>query len=151
EQVNEYARGAFHISEALVVDGPLDVGALAESFQALVERHQMLRARFVSRDGVPFQTVSATSVVDIRLQRLATLDGPDFTQLVEREFATPFDLEQGHLLRIVLVEVSPTRRALLFVAHHLVLDDWSIGTLLHELRELYAARVEGREPDLPPL
>jgi NADP-dependent 3-hydroxy acid dehydrogenase YdfG/acyl carrier protein len=151
EQVNEHARGAFHVSEALSLEGPLDVGALVESFRALADRHEMLRARFVARDGIPFQTVDASSALDIRVQPLMSTDEPSFTHIVEHEFSRPFDLEQGCLVRVSILQDSPTRHILVFVAHHLVLDDWSIGTLLQELRELYAARLEGRDPDLPTL
>ncbi|MCE7877995.1 MAG: hypothetical protein DYH14_11880, partial [Betaproteobacteria bacterium PRO3] len=56
---------------ALVLAGPLDRGALARAFDALVARHPALRTRFVLEGGRPWRRVAGHAaapldVVDLR-------------------------------------------------------------------------------------
>ncbi len=72
-------------------------------------------------------------------------------RLAAAEALRPFDLARGPLLRALLVRAGAEEHALLFNLHHVVADGWSLGILVREVSELYAARAEGREPQLPAL
>ena len=50
--------GQYNISRTYRIAGPLDVDALRAAFDALVGRHEVLRTRFVLRDGLPQQVVA---------------------------------------------------------------------------------------------
>ena len=63
----------------------------------------------------------------------------------------PFDLAAGPLVRTTAVRLGPEEHLLALVIHHVVSDGWSLGILVHEMGELYAAAVEGRAPALPEL
>src|SRR5439155_432586 len=67
---------------------------------------------------------------------------------LEQEGRRPFDLRRGELLRGVLYRVKEQEHVLLLVLHHIAGDEWSLQVLLRELRELYDARVEGREAEV---
>ncbi|MFP2903697.1 amino acid adenylation domain-containing protein, partial [Pyxidicoccus sp. 3LFB2] len=62
-----------------------------------------------------------------------------------------FDLEHGPLLRTVLLRSASGEHVLVLSMHHLVSDGWSMGVLVREVAELYAALAEGREAALPAL
>ena len=65
--------------------------------------------------------------------------------------ATPFDLTQGPLLRVLLIRVAPEEHLLVVVMHHIVTDDWSKRIIINEFAAQYRARLQGQEPSLPAL
>ncbi|MDR1713047.1 MAG: condensation domain-containing protein [Coriobacteriales bacterium] len=138
--LNSEHEAAGNLSCALTLSAALDIGRLAASFQALVDRHQALRLAFhLSADGQPRQSAVASV-----LAPLATLALPDFEseslQTAMREFFGPFNLDNPPLIRLGLgVPPEPEqRRLLLLEAHRVVADDATIQMLLEELGALYA-------------
>ncbi|WP_367156175.1 condensation domain-containing protein [Methylomonas sp. HYX-M1] len=137
---------AYHICGGLRIDGRLDLQALGSAFQALTERHALLRTRFVSIDGKPMQI--AQTGVQAPLARIEV----DATRLGQvPDVNAPFDFEAGPLWRAVLCSCGTDRHALWLTLHHLLADGWSVGRLLAEFAELYAAALHGRQPQLPAL
>ncbi len=63
----------------------------------------------------------------------------------------PFVLSEASKVRAKLLKLGDAESVLLFVMHHVASDGWSMGVLVRELTELYAAHVEGRALALAPL
>ena len=61
-----------------------------------------------------------------------------------------FDLK-GLLWRIVLFKLAPSESVLLLVAHHSIVDGWSMGVFLKELTALYIAFEKGQPSPLAEL
>ncbi|GGS81893.1 non-ribosomal peptide synthetase [Streptomyces cinerochromogenes] len=70
-------------------------------------------------------------------------------ELLARLAAEPFDLAAGPLVRVLLVRLGPARWMLGLVAHHIVLDGWSLGLLLRRLAEDYRRATQGGAPPRP--
>jgi amino acid adenylation domain-containing protein len=125
------------VPNAVHLRGPLDVDALAAALTKLVERHEILRTRFVEIDGEPRQVVDPA--------------GPIPLPVTEIEEITPFlevrgiDLATGPVFAAALGRLAEHDHVLVLSAHHIVLDGWSEGLLAEELRDLYAG------VGLPPL
>ncbi|MEF9386894.1 non-ribosomal peptide synthase/polyketide synthase [Ralstonia solanacearum species complex bacterium KE056] len=145
---------AYHIPVGLRLKGELDEDALRRSLDRIVARHEALRTCFATEDGQAVQRVAPADVgfaldhVDLqgqadREQALAALS--------EREANTPFDLEQGPLIRGCLVKLGEQEHVLLITMHHIVSDGWSQGVLARELGALYEAYLSGGEDPLPAL
>ena len=62
-----------------------------------------------------------------------------------------FDLFAGPLIRCRLIILGPEDHVLLVTMHHIVADGWSLPVWAREFSEIYRARVDGRNPSLPPL
>ncbi|KFX79403.1 Non-ribosomal peptide synthetase module, partial [Ralstonia solanacearum] len=92
--------------------------------------------------GLPLDWVDL-SVEDATESRLGLL--------AEAEARTPFDLEQGPLIRGRLVKLGEQEHVLLITMHHIVSDGWSQGVLARELGTLYEAYRAGGEDPLPAL
>src|SRR5205807_6662003 len=60
----------------------------------------------------------------------------------------PFDLEHGPAIRFVLIEVPGSYWRLVIVAHHIIIDGWSLPLFVSELLTLY--RSGGTAAALPP-
>jgi hypothetical protein len=52
-------------------------------------------------------------------------------------------------LRVALGTFDPRDAVLVFVAHHTMVDGWSLQVLMRDFATCYAARREGRAPNLP--
>jgi len=151
-QMGDDANCAYIQPFTLRFTGALDLPALSAALQALVARHDALRAVF-SDDG---QTLLVREALDI------PLPVTDLTRLppheAERTLAglrhahvhTPFDLERGPLLRAHLVRTGTANHELLFALHHLVCDGWSVSLVLSDLSHLYSAFHRAERDERPP-
>ncbi|MER6363213.1 amino acid adenylation domain-containing protein [Kitasatospora sp. NPDC001527] len=143
-----------NVITATVLTGPLDPEALRESLDAVVRRHEALRTRIVEDGPGSWRQLAdpagrwPLATVDLRGEPAATRQQA-LRRLVEAEVDRPFRLAEGPLVRGTLVATGPDAWVLVLVLHHIVVDLWSYALLGRELRELYAARVLGREPRLP--
>jgi amino acid adenylation domain-containing protein len=148
----------YNIPCTLRIRGPLDVPALARALEAVVERHEALRTRFVSdAEGNPHQEIGESAGIDLPLLDLAgTGAGRQDAQArlrdaVRASWDRPFDLSRGPLIRFELARTAPDEHVLVAVVHHIVFDGWSAGVLLRDIAALYEARVTGRASQLPEL
>jgi amino acid adenylation domain-containing protein len=123
--------------------GPIQVAALARSFAALVQRHEMLRATVVLDAGELVQIIRPALKVPLRVVDLQALL-PDEREAAAVRLATvesnqPFDLAHGPLLRATLVQLAPIDVRLFITAHHIIIDGISLAVMLQELAALYHA------------
>lgn len=128
---------------------------IESAFQQIVDRHEILRTRFVDEGGEPLQEVVESCAfrlgsVDLRAvpadQHEARVDA------ISRELgAQHFDLSQPCLFRVTMVSLAADRAALLIVAHHIVFDGFSIGVLGHELGMIMQGLNERRPPQIEEL
>lgn len=141
---------AYNVPTAFRLHGALDIEALDEAVREVVARHEVLRTTFGERDGEPVQVVADPGGIRLTFSP-EELGEADLPRWLARESFRPFDLASGPLLRCVLRRLSPKEHVMLVNAHHIVIDGWSVGILLNELRECYEAFTDGTAPDLKPL
>ncbi|MFL6515417.1 MAG: amino acid adenylation domain-containing protein, partial [Chthoniobacterales bacterium] len=153
----EPGSSAYHIPDAYLVNGPLDVSTLERSLEAVIQRHELLRTTLQSRDGKPVQVVANTANLKIReIDRCGISESEQELEIerqIEENSATVFDLARGPLLQLKVVRLAAERYLLLVNMHHVVSDDWSLGVFYRELSLFYAVFVSGKEAvaELPPL
>jgi amino acid adenylation domain-containing protein len=135
--------------------GALDVEVLRQSLTVVVARHDVLRTRFGSVDGEPFQSIASAWQVDLPVEDLTALPAEKrwaaADRAAAREAERPFDLTRGPLFRSRLLRMSPHEHLLCVTIHHAVTDGWSMSLLNSELSTTYAALIAGQEPRLPDL
>ena len=143
----------YNIAVACEMHGNLNVPALERSLKEIIRRHGALRTRLVVEDGEPVQEVETS--IEFRLQVLDLSNQGDAEsrrkraqEIVTRESAKPFDLENTPLLRGALIRLGKLEHILALVIHHIVVDEWSMGILDQEMAVLYAAYVQGQESPL---
>jgi hypothetical protein len=143
-----------NIALLIHVDGPLDVPAMQASLDAIIRRHEVLRAGFQSRDGVPTQIIAPALTLGIRRIDLRALEPAqqeaELRRLADDEIGSPFDLARPPLLRLTLLELGPMRYGLLLTVHHIIWDGWSSGLFIEEFKALYEGIVSGRPDPTPP-
>jgi amino acid adenylation domain-containing protein/FkbM family methyltransferase len=141
----------YNVNGVFRLNGPLDLPALAAGFCAVVRRHESLRTRFVAHGQVivPERGVPLPRV-DLRGLPPAVREG-EAQRRTTAEAHLPFDLDQGLLLRALLLQMEEGHHLLAVTLHHIACDGWSLGILIQEVLEVYAARLAGRPPALPDL
>ncbi|RKH17383.1 amino acid adenylation domain-containing protein [Corallococcus sp. CA047B] len=143
---------AFHMPTAVRLSGTVDTAALGRALALLVERHETLRTTFQERDGQAMQIIAATGEVPLEVMDLQGLPESEREEEAQRRVVRlaqqPFSLEQGPLLRAVLMLLGGGEQVLLVDQHHIVSDGWSMGVLVHELAMTYRACLEGQPPPL---
>lgn len=146
----------YNIAKAIRFEGQLDVGALRHSLATIVQRHAILRTRFVvGQEGQPVQVISPTATLTLPMLDLQTLPEASQTTEIKRlsdaDAQRSFDLAHGPLVRATLICLSPTHYIGLFTLHHIVSDGWSTGIFLRELAILYRAFTQRQGSPLPEL
>ncbi|HEX2093941.1 MAG TPA: amino acid adenylation domain-containing protein, partial [Longimicrobiaceae bacterium] len=142
------ASTAYHVSKALRLLGPLDVAALERALQRVLERHESLRSTFTQRDGrVVRRVVEEPSALP--LEDATGWTAERLQRRVEEEAEAPFDLHDGPPVRVRLFR-REEEHVLLFVAHHILVDFWSLVVVVDELGRLYRAELDGTRPTLEP-
>jgi amino acid adenylation domain-containing protein/non-ribosomal peptide synthase protein (TIGR01720 family) len=143
------------IAVTVWLEGMLDVGALQQAVDALVRRHEVLRTIFPTVAGRAAQVIQSPDALPLRQADLEELPAETqserLKQLLSENERAPFDLNQGPLLRGLLVRLNARHHVLQFAMHHIVSDGWSMGVLARELGILYAACRKGQEHALPDL
>jgi amino acid adenylation domain-containing protein len=136
---------AFNVPMISWLDGALDTSALDRAINELVRRHETLRSSVLAEEGRPFQKIEDASLTVE--SRDAASDG-EALAIAREAAAKPFDLRRAPLLRALRIRVHAKRYLLVLVAHHLMIDGWSVGVLLGELSHLYNAFGEGKPSPL---
>ncbi len=133
--------------------GPLDPDALDLAIGDLAERHDQLRTRFPTREGVPYQETlpPGTSVLEVvDLSGTAAAGRERAARLATADAATrPFDLAAEPPFRATLIRLAADDHVLLLAMHHIVSDAWSSGILSADLRTFYRSRRTGSAAVLP--
>ncbi|HSX62871.1 MAG TPA: condensation domain-containing protein, partial [Tahibacter sp.] len=145
----------YNIPFALKIRGDIDGALFQRTLDAVVARHDVLRTRFEERDGVPQQIVGTAQSAVIRWHDLSALDATAredaLQQLADAEVDTAFDLSSDLMLRTAIVKLADREHAVLFTVHHIAADGWSMGVLVKEFAQLYAAFAVGGADPLAPL
>ncbi|MEO6191566.1 MAG: amino acid adenylation domain-containing protein [Thermoanaerobaculia bacterium] len=142
---------AYNVPGLVTLEGEVDAGALRRAFQAIVDRHPILRSTFSAPQGEPVRRVHEGLEVPFFQENVARWTEAELARQIAEEANRPFDLEAGPPLRVYLFERSRQERVLLVVVHHIATDFWSQAVMLQELDALYPAARAGEEGSaLPP-
>ncbi|MCR6479405.1 amino acid adenylation domain-containing protein [Variovorax sp. ZS18.2.2] len=150
-RVDPEASKAYHVPDAVRLRGALDTAALQAAFDRIVERHEVLRTRFVGIGGQALQVIDEARGFALRHEDLRGATDAELERIAREEALRPFDLALGPLIRGRLLALGPDDHVLLVTMHHIVSDGWSGGVLANEFSALYRAFREGRPDPLPPL
>lgn len=146
---------SYNVPTVIRLTGVLDLAALEESFSEIVRRHEVLRTTFGIVEGQPVQVIGPHFRVYlplIDLQQLPVTEREDHAQqLIVQEIQQSFNLAQGPLLRLTLLQLSGVEYVLAITLHHIVFDEWSQALLIRELGLLYTAFSTGKPSPLPEL
>ncbi len=135
------------------MNGPLQLNAFRAAWQALMQRHAVLRSAFLWEElDDAYQVVQQE--VALPLTELDWQDRAEpqaaLEQLALEQRAQPLELNDSPLMRVCLVRLAPERWHLIWTFHHILMDGWSVGIAVQEWLALYYEQAYGRPADLAP-
>ncbi|AOM85323.1 acinetobactin biosynthesis protein [Acinetobacter baumannii] len=116
-----------------------------QAFTDIVERHAGLRTIFNSANGQTYQQVIPTSELKQFKWFWNSAESHDATLASEASYK--FDLTRELPLRIRLIRNAKGRQTLSFLVHHMVIDEWSLNTIMADLAHAYLARSNAQAPN----
>ncbi|WP_435104448.1 condensation domain-containing protein [Mycobacterium sp. Z3061] len=143
----------YNIPAVLQLDGPLDADALEAALGDVITRHETLRTRFDTIEGIGYQHICDPDELKVPWH---TVDARGFTpEQVEAALGDAvgycFDLSCEIPIRATLLHTGPNRHVLVLLVHHIAADGWSLGPLARDLNLAYTARLAGAAPTWTPL
>lgn len=148
------AAGAYNLCNSIPVPEGVPPSLLARCFEYLLARHDVMRSRFVERDGAPMLQVLPFEACDFNVRLVPAGDLPHEShvqQVLDAERAHVFDLAGECLVRVHWVERAEGGGALVVNVHHIVTDTWSLAHFTEEFGRVFEALAEDREPELEPM
>ncbi|HXQ73964.1 MAG TPA: amino acid adenylation domain-containing protein [Pyrinomonadaceae bacterium] len=137
------ANVAYNVPVTVRLRNEIDVPALRSAFQILVDRYAALRTTFQLHDGAVVQQVHERMPVSFVEEDATGWDDASLKQHLSEHAWRPFKLEEGPLFRVYLMKHATDDFFMQVVAHHIVIDLWSLTILLAELDVLYAVLKNG--------
>ncbi|MBU2713549.1 non-ribosomal peptide synthetase, partial [Zooshikella harenae] len=146
----------YNMPLAIQLVGGLNVTALNQALNQLINRHESLRTCFTIEDGEAYQVIQAApeafTLTQVDLQQAGeALKAQQLAQLRLTEAERPFDVQQGLMIRGKLIILAPEKHVLLLTLHHIAGDAVSLDILMGELESLYQAYCLGEVDPLPTL
>ncbi|HTN91087.1 MAG TPA: amino acid adenylation domain-containing protein, partial [Sorangium sp.] len=152
--VSDRSADPYFVQTAFLLEGRLDPDTFERAWQALAERHPILRTGFVW-EGVtrPVQVVRPRAAIPVARHDLRGVAAGEreeaLAALMAADRRAGFDLLKAPLMRLTLVQVEEEAFYFINSHHHLLLDGWSFALLLREALTVYQTLVRGTVPELP--
>jgi amino acid adenylation domain-containing protein len=122
------------------VKGKLSKWAIEKAFKTLLQRHEVLRSRFVYSDEGVYVELDNENRGDIKFvdYTLGTSEEACkfkemIIELMQKEASECFDLSKGRLIRLRCYKTSQDEWYLLMVLHHSISDGTSTNVLIKEM------------------
>ncbi|MCJ8273573.1 MAG: amino acid adenylation domain-containing protein, partial [Psychrosphaera sp.] len=145
----------YNMPVAFKMDGELSEQAVRQAFEQILLRHEVIRTRLISEQGLVVQQVQQQYELPLSMVDLTDLSEDEQAQRIQQmgkeDAALVFDLSKDILLRVTLLKLSEQKHVMLFNMHHIASDGWSMALLVNEFSQLYSAFREGRDNPLEPL
>lgn len=125
------------------LDGHVDAEAFRAAATEVIDAADALRTTLDVEDGVHVQRVwehalDGTIYVEDLTGLPAEQAQEQVLQMMAGERWHHFDFTTGPLVRIGLVQVTPSYAVVSLVAHHIIADGWSMGLVIANLADAYA-------------
>ncbi|MEM9494725.1 MAG: amino acid adenylation domain-containing protein [Pseudomonadota bacterium] len=141
---------AFNESDSIVIDGDVDEDVFCGAVVDTLKNHEAFSIR-CDEDGVN-QWVDESATFETERADLRETPARERGAVLNARLAemakTPFDLENGPLVRTALIRLDEEQRVFVIYCHHIVFDGYSAEIVVEEIVERYKACLEGRDPAL---
>ncbi|MFT4301571.1 MAG: condensation domain-containing protein [Desulfovibrio sp.] len=140
----------YNIPFAFRLGGTIDVELFQRAWLAVMERHAALRINIRPDTKGKISVITRPHTQYI----LGFRSAPSFSlvqQAMRHEAEKGFNLTSDLLIRGCLFRETDDSHVLLFTAHHIVFDGWSIGIFLQDLMQAYTDLARNTVPEWEPL
>lgn len=137
---------AYHMPGVLELKGEVNIAALQQAAQQLLQRHDSLRTVFrTNAAGEVRQVILPANSLPLVLQyenRQQDKLNNVLQSLLLEEIRAPFQLANDPLVRLKLWQTEAQEYLMVYTIHHLVGDGWSMKVFFDELLLIYQAIIQ---------
>ena len=149
----EPGTGLYYMQDRYRINSALDPQRFAQAWQAVVARHEALRASFCWNAGEGMLQIihrPGTTGVDYLDWSNEPQDGHEerLQALLKREREAGFDLLNQAPFHLRLICLGEARYWFMMSNHHILIDAWCRSLLMSDFFEIYSALGEQRAPQL---
>ncbi len=131
--------------------GSLDIDLYVHGFRKVVQRHEIMRTSFFSREGQIMQQIHPDVSFSIEKIDLQTFPETEKQAAVDEILATdgktPIRIEDFPLFKFKLLVLSSQEFVLLYTSHHIISDAWSSSAIFREMQEIYEQTLAGKQEE----
>ncbi len=149
----EPGTGLYYMQDRYRINSALDPQRFAQAWQAVIARHEALRASFCWNVGEDMlQVIHKPGSTPI--EYLDWSNDPEAEQeprlqaLLKAEREAGFDLLNRAPFHLRLIRVGEARYWFMMSNHHILIDAWCRSLLMNDFFEIYMALGEGRDAQL---
>ncbi|MBW4537635.1 MAG: amino acid adenylation domain-containing protein [Myxacorys chilensis ATA2-1-KO14] len=147
----------YRVQGSIMIEGNLNLDLFRQAFQSVIDRHEILRTRFVCLPGmtIPLQVIQDTNQLTIAEHNLSYLSSSEQVAQLKLKWheigQQSFDFEQGSIVFASLITLSSTQYLLLINLSAMNADSSTLMNLLQEFSDVYSAYLQGEESTQEPL
>ena len=149
----EPGTGLYYMQDRYRINSELDPQRFAQAWQAVIARHEALRASFCWDIGETMLQVihkpGNTPIDYLDWRDVAQSEQePRLQALLKSEREAGFDLLNQPPFHLRLIRVDEARYWFMMSNHHILIDAWCRSLLMNDFFDIYTALGEGREAHL---
>ena len=144
-ELNDNGSQAYNLSTTLSLRGKLDGQLLQNALDHVVARHEGLRT-FIGAGGEEQHILPALAYTIVYTNRceITEAEKQEVTkQWMAAGSSAIFELTQGPLFRLAVLQLPENEYLLQFTGHHIIIDGWSLVQILFEIGAYYNGFVSG--------
>lgn len=153
---DEKASIAYNMPTTLEFDGQMNLETFHKAVWKVLEKHEVLRTVFkeeqqgdVKQWIIPIEDFKFK--IDHKNLQEEKYQFTDVEAYLKAKFYTPFDLQNGPLVRVGFLQLEANKFILYYCMHHLINDGASMEILGDEVSRYYQLLEEGKSIDEAPL
>jgi amino acid adenylation domain-containing protein/non-ribosomal peptide synthase protein (TIGR01720 family) len=137
--------------------GDLDISALENSLNDLMQRHDILRTLFLHEEFErPIQVVLKQrnidfTYLDVREELIETSKEDLLKLYLEEDKQDNFNLSSSVLMRVKILQTATNEYEFIWSHHHILMDGWCMGILISEFNDFYVQNTLGESPHMAPV
>ncbi|TKJ71209.1 non-ribosomal peptide synthetase [Pseudomonas sp. CFBP13509] len=149
----EPGTGLYYMQDRYRINSALDPERFAQAWQAVIARHEALRASFCWNVGEDMLQVihkpgsTPIEYLDWSADQESEQE-PRLQALLKAEREAGFDLLHQAPFHLRLIRVGEARYWFMMSNHHILIDAWCRSLLMNDFFDIYMALGEGREAQL---
>jgi amino acid adenylation domain-containing protein len=132
------------------LQGDLRIPQWEEAWQRVVDQHPILRTAFVwDKGNQPLQIVCKKVQLPWQhydWQDAALPTAKRFETFLQLDRLQGLPLNQAPLMRFTLIQTAPNSYYLVWSYHHILIDGWSLSTIIQQVLACYEALCSGQQP-----
>nr|WP_314561314.1 non-ribosomal peptide synthetase [uncultured Pseudomonas sp.] len=149
----EPGTGLYYMQDRYRINSGLDPERFAQAWQAVIARHEALRASFCWNVGQDMlQVIHKPGSTPIEYLDWSndpqSEQEPRLQALLKQEREAGFDLLEQAPFHLRLIRVGAERYWFMMSNHHILIDAWCRSLLMNDFFEIYMALGEGRDAQL---